>query len=111
MSSLKTRTKLVLLVLASAACLSPCRASPDSVVTFNEVHYHPADALTDTEWIELHNQMAVRIDLSAWQITGGVNFTFAEGTIIEPGGFLVVAAAPERLADASGPWVGSLNNG
>jgi len=80
-------------------------------VTFNEVHYHPADALVETEWIELHNQMAVRVDLSAWQITGGVNFTFAEGTTIEAGAFILVAANPGQLAGASGPWVGSLNNG
>ena len=111
MSPHRTRLWLAYLVLASAAPVLSCRASPDSVVTFNEVHYHPADALTETEWIELHNQMAVRVDLSAWQISGGVNFTFPEGTIIEPGAFVLVAANPGQLAGASGPWVGSLNNG
>ena len=97
-------------VLAFAASL-PCDASPDSVVTFNEIHYHPATPASETEWIEMHNQMAVRIDLSGWRITGGVNFTFAEGTIIEPGAFILIAANPGQLAGALGPWTGSLNNG
>src|SRR5688500_13506254 len=57
----------------------------DSVVVFNEIHYHPASNEATNEWIELHNQMAIDIDLSAWSVRGGVDFTFAEGTII-PGG-------------------------
>ena len=111
MPSLRARLPSIAVLLLFVACLS-CAASPDSVVTFNEVQYHPADAAAETEWIELHNQMAVRIDLSGWRITGGVNFAFPEGTIIEPGGFAVVAANPILLAGAAfGPWAGSLNNG
>ncbi len=88
----------------------------DSVVVFNEVHYHPSTNETVNEWIELHNQMAIDIDLSAWQLRGGVDFDFAEGTIIPGGGYLVVASDPGTLranfglTNVVGPFAGRLNN-
>ena len=59
----------------------------DSTTVINEVMYHPA-LPGGAEWIELHNQMAVNMDLSEWQMTGGVNFTFPAGTVIKAGGYL-----------------------
>ena len=88
----------------------------DSVVVFNEIHYHPQTNETASEWIELHNQMAIDIDLSAWSVRGGIDFFFAEGTIIPAGGYLVVASDPAALRAASGatnvvgPFTGRLNN-
>ncbi len=95
-----------------------CRAAiaVDSVVVFNEIHYHPRDDDTAGEWIELHNQMAVDIDLSAWRLDDGVTFTFPEGTIIRGGAYLVVAANPAGLQAATGlggvlgPFSGQLAN-
>ncbi len=90
-------------------------ATADSVVTFNELMFHPApDA--GLEWLELHNQMAVDVELSAWSLSGGIDFQFAEGTVIPGGGYLVLAASPTALASAGiltnalGPWVGRLSN-
>ena len=91
-------------------------SSADSVVVFNEVHYHPATNESASEWIELHNQMAIDIDLSAWSLRGGIDYTFAEGTIISGGGHLVIAANPAALQAATGltnlagPFTGRLNN-
>ncbi len=83
-------------------------AAPGSI-TFNELLYHSAtDA--DVEWIELHNPMALDMDLSGWSIAGGVAYTFADGTILPAGGYLVVAADPARIAGALGPYVGTLSN-
>jgi hypothetical protein len=88
----------------------------DSVVVFNEIHYHPATNEAATEWIELHNQMAIDVDLSAWRITGSVEFTFAEGTIIPGGGYLVIASDPTALqtdtgvTNVVGPFTDRLNN-
>ncbi len=65
---------LLLLPLSAAAV--------DSVVVFNEINYHPLDGAPGGEWVELHNQMAIDIDLSGWHIEDGINFTFPEGTII-----------------------------
>ena len=89
--------------------------SVDSVVVFNEIMYHPADS-PDMEWIELHNQMAVDMDVSGWSLNGGTGFDFPEGTIIPGGGYLVVAGDPQQLeaetgfADALGPMTGRLRN-
>ena len=88
----------------------------DSVVVFNEINYHPATNEAAQEWIELHNQMAVDIDLSAWSISGDVDYTFAEGTIIRGGGYLVIASDPVALRGTTlatnilGPFSGRLNN-
>ncbi len=68
--------------------------SADSVVVFNEIHYHPADETP--EWIELHNLMGVTVDLSGWRFEGAGTLTFAEGTRIPGRGFLLLAAQPEH---------------
>ena len=90
--------------------------SVDSVVVFSEIHYHPATNEVATEWIELHNQMAIDIDLSAWFLEDSIDYTFTEGTIIPGGGYLVVASDPVTLRAATGatnivgPFIGRLNN-
>ena len=89
----------------------------DSTVVFNEIMYNPAGTEESLEWIELHNQMAVDMDVSNWSIRGGVEFDFAEGTLVDGGGYLVVAADPAALATAAGfdgalgPFAGRLANG
>ncbi|MEM7383338.1 MAG: lamin tail domain-containing protein, partial [Verrucomicrobiota bacterium] len=86
----------------------------DSVVVFNEVHYHPSGDEA-TEWIELHNQMAVDVDVSHWRLRGGVRFDFPADTVIAGGGFLVIAADPASLNGVEGgvygPFEGALDNG
>ena len=84
----------------------------DSTVVFSEIMYNPAGATDDThEFIELHNQLAVDMDLSEWELDGAVDFTFPDGTIIPGRGYLVVAADPDSLGVAAlGPWTGSLDN-
>src|SRR6476659_3208484 len=105
-----------LLFLPLLALVSLPLFAADSVVVFNEVNYHPGPADTSKEWIELHNQMAIDIDLSAWTLSGIINFTFVEGTIIPAGGYLVVARDPGILQtnyginNVVGPFNGSLNN-
>ena len=89
----------------------------DSVVVFNEIHYHPVLDEGLNEFVELHNQMAIDIDLSEWSIEEAVDFTFPEGTIIPGGGYLVIAANPAALqtltgiGNVVGPFSGRLNNG
>ncbi len=92
------------------------RLPADSTVVFNEVMYHPLDRELELEWCELHNQMAVDMDISGWSLGEGVFFAFPEGTIIPGGGYLVVAIAPVALetetghAGALGPYDGRLSN-
>ena len=68
------------------------------------------------EWIELHNLMAVDMDLSGWTLGGGVQFTFAEGTVLGGGKYLVIGGSPATLMAATGltnvfgPFTGQLSN-
>ena len=86
----------------------------DSVVVFNEVMYQPAGGDL-VEWLELHNQMAVDVELSNWRLDGA-DFTFPTNTIIPGGGYLVVATDPGALqartglANVFGPINGRLDN-
>src|SRR4051812_37032546 len=88
----------------------------DSVVVFNEVQYHPVTNEAANEWVELNNQMTIDIDLSAWSLKGDIAYTFAEGTIISGGGYLVVASSPSALqtdtglTNVLGPFSGRLKN-
>ncbi len=103
--------------LALALLLLPCRLwadAPDAVVTFNEVLYNPGSS-QDGEWVELHNQMAVNVDLSRWSLSDGIGFTFPEGTIVPGGGFVVVAKNPadpslSGVSGVLGPFTGNLSN-
>jgi hypothetical protein len=87
----------------------------DSTVVFNEVMYNPTGADESLEFIELHNQQGVDMDISGWSFDRGVTYTFPTGTIIRRGGYLVIAADPVALSGAGysgalGPYLGSLSN-
>ena len=58
----------------------------DSTVVFNEIMYHPATNEASLEWVELHNQMAVDMDISNWSLQGSITYKFAEGTVLAGGG-------------------------
>jgi hypothetical protein len=87
--------------------------SPGPVV-FTELHVHPPEG-DGAEWLELHNPTVLPIDLSGWALVDGVDYSFPEGTLIDPGGYVVVAAAPAALDGLAagpvlGPWSGRLAN-
>ncbi len=100
-----------------------------AAVVINEIMYHPyreddpyttADDLfygSNLEYIELYNKGAVPVDLSGWRFSRGISYTFAEGTTLEPDGYLVIAKNPGRImsvygiADVLGPYEGVLANG
>src|SRR6185503_20976603 len=74
--------------LISVLLANTFAARADSVVVFNEIMYHPATNEPGLEWVELYNQNAVDVDLSGWRLTGGIDYTFANGTVIRGGGYL-----------------------
>lgn len=96
----------VLLSLLVRGCL---HAAPDSVVTFNEVNYHPQDPAAP-EWVELHNQMSIRVDLGGWTLRGGIDYQFPENTFVEPGAEIVISSVAGSPAGALGPFTGRLDN-
>lgn len=98
----------VLVFLAGLAAASTSLAY-DSVVVINEIQYNPGgDGLA--EWIELRNLHAVDVNLGRWKLTSGIDYVFPEGTTIPGHGYLVIAAKPETIPGALGPFSGRLSN-
>ena len=50
------------------------------------------------QWIELYNRSASPVDVSGWEFSEGVSYTFPAGTTIPAGGFAVVAWDPAGFA-------------
>ena len=92
----------VLLAFAILVGIPSLAGARDSVVVFNEVHYHPANDHSSLEYIELYNQLAVEVDISNWRLDGDIDFDFPEGTIIPGRGYLVIANNPSALSAATG---------
>jgi hypothetical protein len=86
----------------------------DSVVVFNEIMYHPRAG--EPEWIELHNQMGTRMDLSGWSLSGAVEYLFPQGVILPANSYLVVTSSIPSGTQSNpglvlGPFRGQLANG
>ncbi|HEX5218965.1 MAG TPA: lamin tail domain-containing protein [Verrucomicrobiae bacterium] len=82
-------------------------------IVINEIHYNPDNNTVREEFIELYNPIATPLDLSNWELSGGVDYTFPPGTVIAPHGFLVIAQDPATIQSrygvtALGPWSGAL---
>jgi hypothetical protein len=70
-------------------------------VVLDEVMFHPAGDPA-LEWIELHNPLAIDLDLSGFRLAGDVAYTFPDDTFLAARGYVVVAASAELLAQATG---------
>jgi len=106
--------RLLLLAAASVTTARLFANTPDAVVTINEIHYNPPVS-QDGEWIELHNQMAVNVDISGWSLANGVTYTIPANTVIPGGGYLVIAKslanpALTGISGLKGPFAGNLSN-
>ncbi len=85
-------------------------------VVINEIMYaHPAGS--SGEFIEFYNKGDSAVDMSGWEITDGVRFDFPSGTMIPPGGYVVVAADAqwcvdnyENVTTPMGDFEGGLSN-
>ncbi|MCA9198621.1 MAG: lamin tail domain-containing protein, partial [Planctomycetales bacterium] len=128
---------------ATTAILTPETGIPSDngmfSVFLSEVHYHPAPlqtstldllpsaGLSDFEYVKIHNSTANSVDISSWQLTGGIEFTFPSGTIL-PGNTSVLVASLDPTTNPEwetafrneyslhgdisivGGWTGSLSN-
>lgn len=84
-------------------------------VLINEIHYNGLDNAVHSDFIELYNFNNTATDISGWALSSGVDFTFPAGTVIAPGGYLVVAESPATVqaiwgATALGPYDKSLSS-
>lgn len=89
-----TETKLDTLtqIVKPGLSLTAVFEKGDTLV-INEIHYNPsvAQGESDAEFIELYHAGKTAIDVSDYSIRKGIRFSFPEGTIIQPGEFIVIA--------------------
>ena len=87
-------------------------------VIITEIHYNPSsDQGLDEhyEFLELYNNGDTPVNLSGWQIDDGVVCSIPDGTVLESGGYLVIAADAESYVHLDCQVVawesGKLSNG
>ena len=89
-------------------------------LVFSEIMYRPLPVTNgaNLEFIELLNTLGTPENIGGYQLSGDVDYTFPEGTIIPGGGFLVVARNPAEvqtrynISGVFGPYPDGLpNNG
>jgi hypothetical protein len=71
-------------------------------VVINEIMYHPPNDLEELQYIELFNADSTEADLSGWSFSKGVKFSFAPGTKVPSGGFLVVCRNRTKFVERYG---------
>lgn len=73
---------------------------PEEHIVINELMYNPA--VPDADFIELHSTATnSTYDLSGWRING-LDCTIPEGTLLQPGGFLVFVKDPDVFSRTYG---------
>lgn len=105
----------------------PLPAAPAPSVVISEIFYHPPAEIygrpigvDDTaEFVEIHNLLDEPVDLTGWNFTDGIEFSFPDGLKISSGGILVVAKDPVVVRakfetatqeNTIGPWIGQMSN-
>jgi hypothetical protein len=69
----------------------PAAQDPGVLIQFGAVEVNPPGGNQEEEYIQLVNTNAVAVDISHWQVDGGVRHTFPAGTVILPGDALYLA--------------------
>lgn len=89
-------------------------------IMITEIHYHPLDGDTADnskfEFIELKNTGISTMELQGLSFVEGVDYTFRAGSVLTPGGFVVVASDEMNFFERYGflpvgEYSGNLNNG
>jgi len=129
---MKTPLNRLLLLLVSVSLMSFILMEGCDALVVSEIMYHPVTSPADPpdpdtgealEYIELYNELSETEDLSGYAFVDGVRYEFAQGTLLAPRSFLLVASNPDVLrdhysslgvdltgVDIYGPWEGALDN-
>ncbi len=89
--------------------------SQSGKIIINEINYRSIALQQNIDFIELYNADVVSVDLTGWQLTGGISYQLPAGTIINAGDYLVIAADPDTcqsmfgFSGALGPYTGNLS--
>lgn len=90
-------------------------AAPAGGVVINEILYNGQSNVVRDDFVELYNNTGSAVDLSGWQLAGGVSYTFPGGATLPAGGYVVVAEDPSTIQStwgvaALGPYSGGLSS-
>src|ERR1041385_39134 len=112
---MRQRSALVIALLLLVFLVRPSSSALGGDIVINEVNYQPESPTSHEECVEITNTGAGAVDLSGWFFSSGIDYTFPPSTVLQPGGFLVVALDPAALkkrfqVDALGPFQGSLSS-
>jgi hypothetical protein len=66
-------------------------------VVINEIHYNPAGSQTLSEFVELFNAGEASVDVSGWAFSDGISYQFPANTVLEPGGYYLIAESAEEF--------------
>ncbi|MBN2128480.1 MAG: CotH kinase family protein, partial [Sedimentisphaerales bacterium] len=78
-------------ISGSYSAAIPNAQPADATIQFGTYEYNPISGNQDEEYIELVNPNAYAVDISGWQLTGGVEHAFVPGTVIAAGERLYVS--------------------
>ena len=95
-SLLLSRIKVKILnmkkTLLGLALLLAIYTTGGAQVIITEIMYNPPESGPDSlEYLELHNFNNLPTDISGWTFTQGIEHTFPAGTVMSPGGYIVLA--------------------
>ena len=83
-------------------------------IIINEIHYNPNDdgnyPDTDYEFLELYNNENSSADISDYTFTAGITHTFASGSTIAAGGYLILAKNSASYSGSTQWMTGTLTN-
>jgi len=95
----------------------------DRGIVINEIHSNPDDEMELVEFVELYNAGDATVELAGWYFDDGLTYTFAPGTILPAGAYLIVCENPDHVHDkwgtarvalpadrVLGPYAGRLSN-
>jgi hypothetical protein len=77
-------------IAGSYSARIPNAQPADASVAFGDFEFNPVSGNQEEEYIELVNPNSYAVDISGWELRGGVEHTFLPGTVIAAGGSLYV---------------------
>ncbi|MDG1890863.1 MAG: lamin tail domain-containing protein [Verrucomicrobiota bacterium] len=90
--SLESKDMLIVPELYLGKISEPTTLEP--VLHFGSIESSPASGNQDEEYVEIINRHDIAVDISKWQLAGGVQYVFAPGTVLPPNASLYVSPDP-----------------
>ena len=82
----------------------PSPQPSNAVVNLGQIKFNPPSGDQAQEYIQLSNSNGFAVDISGWNVGGGVSFTFRPGTVVPAGGSLYLSPNVNAFRTrASGP--------